>query len=108
MSTKPIFLATYLSTVSLFSSVADDGVSVRQTSDGWHIHSYPQIELRVQLPNWKADIEDQGRMWSFFAYPLVENPVTDVQYRVTISAYRYTEGQYLRLIRNYNTNSANW
>ncbi len=47
-------------------------------------------------------------MWSLLAYPLVENPAADVQYRVLISASKYTEGQYLRLIRNYATNSTDW
>ena len=39
---------------------------------------------------------------------LVEDPATDFQYRVVVSAYKYTENQYLSLIRNYTTNSADW
>ena len=98
MKMKCISLIGCLAFASLFSSLAD--------GDGWQAHTYPHIGLKLRLPGWKSDVEDQSRMWSLLAYPLVENPVTDVQYRVVISANRYTESQYLRLIRNPGTNSS--
>jgi hypothetical protein len=108
MKTKASFLTAHLALSLAVSCLAEDGVSVGKTNEEWQVHTYPEIGLRLRLPHWKADIEDNGRLWSLLAYPLVENPVTDVQYRVVISANKYTESQYLRLIRNYATNSSDW
>jgi hypothetical protein len=47
-------------------------------------------------------------MWTLLAFPLVENPAADVQYRVMISAQKYTESQYQGLIRNPGTHSSGW
>jgi len=82
MNTKAAFL-TALQQLSLASSSsAADGISVSGTNEQWQLHTYPEIGLKMRLPSWKADIEDQGRRWSLLAYPLVQNPVADVQYRV--------------------------
>src|SRR4051812_46306904 len=108
MNTKAAFL-TAMAALSLASrSSAADAISVSGTNEQWQVHTYPEIGLKMRLPSWKADIEDQGRRWSLFAYPLVQNPVADVQYRVMITANKYTESQYLRLVRNYATNSSDW
>jgi len=103
MNTKTSFLITLL-----VNCLAQAGVSAGQTNEEWQVHTYPEIGLRIRLPHWKADIEDHGRMWSLLAYPLVQNPAADVQYRVVISVNKYTESQYIRLIRNSATNSSDW
>ena len=87
------------------SGSAEDRVSLQKTNEEWQAHTYPKIGLRIQLPNWKTDIEDQGRMWSLLAYPLVENPVTDVQYRVVISAIKLPEEEHLRIYPKPGTNT---
>jgi hypothetical protein len=88
--------------------LAEDGISVQKANDEWHTYTYPKIGLKMQLPNWKPDIEDQGRRWSLLAYPLVENPVTDVQYRVVISTVKLPEEEFLRLYGKPSTNISNW
>jgi len=108
MNTKASFLTALLALSLAMSCLAEDGNSVGKTNEEWQVHTYPQIGLRIRLPNWKADIEDGDRLWSLLAYPLVKNPAADVQYRVVISANKYSESQYLRLIRNYATNSSEW
>ena len=87
---------------------AELGVSDGKTNEEWQAHVYPEIGLKLRHPHWKADIDDHSRLWSLFAYPLVENPAADVQYRVVITVHKYTQDQYLRLIRNYATNSTDW
>ena len=89
-------------------SSAEDGMSVQEETEKWQPHSYPQIGLKIQLPNWKADIDDQKRMWLLLGCPLVENPVTDVQYRVVISARKCTEEQHLRWYPKSSTNTSEW
>jgi hypothetical protein len=79
MNTKPSFLTAFLTLCLFLSGSAEDVASVQKTNEEWQAHPYPQIGLKIQLPNWKTDIEDQGRRWSLLTYPLVENPVTDVQ-----------------------------
>jgi hypothetical protein len=108
MNTKVSFLNALLALCLATWCIAEDRVSIGKTNEEWRVHTYPEIGLRIRLPDWKADTQDDGRSWSLLAYPLVENPVADVQYRVVISANKYTESQYLRLIRNYATNSADW
>jgi hypothetical protein len=108
MSTKSYLLTALVALSLAMNGFAEDGVSLGKTNEEWQAKTYPEIGLKIRLPHWKADIEDHGRTWSLLAYPLVENPVTDVQYRVEITANKYTESQYLRLIRNYDTNSSDW
>ena len=108
MNTKPIFLTTFLALASLLNGLADDSTSVQKTNDVWQSHIYHQIGLKLQFPSsWKADVSDQGRLWDLFAYPLVENPITDVQYRIVISAIKLPEKEHLRIYPN-GTNSENW
>jgi hypothetical protein len=107
MNTKSFFLTALLALSLSVCGSADEGTAAR-TNEEWQVHTYPEIGLKIRLPHWKAEIEDHGRMWSLMAYPLVENPAADVQYRVVISANKYTESQYLRLISNYATNSSDW
>jgi len=108
MNIKSVFLAMFLALVPLLSDLANDGVSEQKASDGWLAHAYPQIGLQLHLPDWKADIDDQKRMWLLLGYPLVENPVTDVQYRVVISARRCTTEQHLRWYPKSSTNTSEW
>ena len=105
MNRKP-FSILIITLLALVYSSAEDGINGQK--EEWQTYSYPQIGLKVRLPNWKADIEDQHRMWSLFAYPLVENPATDVQYRVVISAQRCTGEQYLRWYHKSGTNTSEW
>jgi len=96
---KLIVLTTFLTLASLLSCLANDG---------WETNTYPQIGLKLQFPSsWKADVSDQGRRWDLFAYPLVKNPVTDVQYRIVISAIKLPEKEHLRIYPK-ETNSENW
>jgi hypothetical protein len=105
---KPIFLTIFLAFASLLNGLADDGVSVQKTNDRWETNTYSQIGLKLQFPSsWKADVDDQGRRWSLLAYPLVENPVSDVQYRIVISAVKLPEEEHLRIYPK-GTNSENW
>ena len=108
MNTKPIFLIAFLMLCLFLSTLAEDVASVQKTNEEWQAHTYPQIGLKIQLPNWKTDIEDQGRRWSLLTYPLVENPVTDVQYRVVISAIKLPEEEHLRIYPKPGTNSTDW
>jgi hypothetical protein len=108
MNTKTSLLIAFLTLCLFLCSSAKDGVFVQNTNEGWQAHTYPKIGLKMQLPNWKTDIEDQGRMWSLLAYPLVENPVTDVQYRVVISAVKLPDEEFLRLYRKPGTNISTW
>lgn len=71
--------------------------SMSEDSGKWQTHVYPKIGLKIQLPQWKAEIDDQDKMWLLLAYPLVENPAADVQYRVKVSVYRLTAEQHRRL-----------
>jgi hypothetical protein len=105
---KPIFLTTFLSLASLLNALAGDGISVQKTGDRWQTNTYSQIRLKLQFPlSWKADVDDQGRRWDLLAYPLVENPVTDVQYRIVISVIKLPEKEHLRIYSK-GTNSENW
>lgn len=105
---KPIFLTIFLALASLLNGLADDGVSVQKTSDGWETNTYSQIGLKLQFPSsWKVDVGDQVRRWDLLAYPLVENPVTDVQYRIVISVIKLPEKEHLRIYPK-GTNSENW
>jgi hypothetical protein len=107
MNTK--FLPTIFITLLAFvCSVAKDTAPIQNDSEGWQSHAYPTIGLKMQLPNWKADIDDQKQMWLLLGYPLVENPVADVQYRVVISARRCTKEQHLRWYPESSTNSSEW
>ena len=108
MNTKPSFLTAFLTLCLFLSGSAEDVASVQKTNEEWSAHPYPQIGLKIQLPNWKTDIEDQGRRWSLLTYPLVENPVTDVQYRVVISAIKLPEEEHLRIYPKPGTNSTGW
>ena len=108
MNTYPSLLIAFLTLCLFICSSAKDGVSVQNTNEEWQAHAYPKIGLKIQLPNWKADIEDQGRRWSLLAYPLVENPVTDVQYRIVISAIKLPEEERLRIYSKPGTNSTDW
>ena len=108
MNTKSVFLIIFLAVAPSLSDLADDAISVQKASDGWQTHAYTQIGLQLRLPSWKADIEDQKRMWSLLGYPLVANPVTDVQYRVVISARRCTMEQHLRWYPRSGTNTSEW
>ena len=108
MNAKSSFLIALLTLSLPVIGSAEDRNPSAKTNEEWQVHIYPEIGLKIQLPHWKADIEDHSRMWSLLAYPLVENPAADVQYRVVISANKYTERQYVRLIRNYATNSSDW
>jgi hypothetical protein len=103
------FLLIAFLTLSLFlTGSAEDAISSQETNEAWQTHAYLRIGLKVKLPNWKTDIEDQGRRWSLFAYPLVENPVTDEQYRVVISAIKLPEKEHLRIYPKPGTNSTDW
>ena len=108
MNTKTSLLIAFLTLCLFLCSSAKDGVAVQNTNEEWQAHAYPNIGLKIQLPNWKTDIEDRGRMWSLLAYPLVENPVTDVQYRVVISAIKLPEEEHLRIYPKSGTNSTGW
>jgi hypothetical protein len=108
MNTKLSLLTAFLTLCLFLCSSAKDGVSVQKTNEEWQAYTYPKIGLKIQIPNWKTDIEDQGRMWSLLAYPLVENPVTDVQYRVVISAVKLPEEEFLRLYGKPSTNISSW
>jgi len=99
MNMKPIFLTTFLTLASLLNCLGNDG---------WETNTYPQIGLKLQFPtSWKVDVGDQGRRWDLFAYPLVENPITDEQYRIVISAIKLPEKEHLRIYPK-GTNSTNW
>jgi len=108
MNAKSLFLITFLTLSFFLTGSAEDAVSVQKTNEDWQVHTYPRIGLKIKLPNWKTDIEDQGRRWSLFAYPLVENPVDDVQYRVVISAIKLPEKEHLRIYPKPATNSPEW
>lgn len=99
MNIKSVLLGIIFVIAPLLNGLADDGLQT---------HAYPQIGLQLQLPDWKADIDDQTRMWLLLGYPLVENPVTDVQYRVVISARRCTTEQHLRWYPTSSTNAYEW
>ncbi len=104
VNTKSVFLIVLLAFVSLFNDFAKADLPLQKTGDGWK--SYPQIGLQLQLPDLKADIDDQNRMWSFWGY--VANPVADVQYRVVISAHKCTTEQHLRWYPKSGTNANEW
>jgi len=108
MNTKLSLLTAFLTLCLFLCSSAKDGVAVQKTNEEWQTHTYPKIGLKMQFPNWKADIEDQERRWSLMAYPLVENPITDVQYRIVISAVKLPEEEFFRLYRKPNTNISDW
>jgi hypothetical protein len=105
---KASLLTAFLTLCLFLNGSAEDGVSPQKESGEWQLHSYPKIGLKIQLPNWKADIDDQKQMWLLLGYPLVENPVADVQYRVVISARRCTEEQSLRWYPKSSTNTSEW
>ena len=108
MNTKSSFLTAFLVLYIFLSGSAEDGVAVKKASEEWQAHAFLKIGLKMQLPNWKTDIEDQGRQWSLLAYPLVENPVTDVQYRIVISAIKLPEEEHLRIYPKPGTNFTDW
>jgi hypothetical protein len=109
MNTKTLFLVTLWMLRLWTRGQAGDGIPITgKTNEEWQVHIYPEIGLKMRLPRWEAEVSDHSQTWSLAAYALVEDPAADVQYRVLISANRYTESQYLRLIRNCSTNSSNW
>jgi len=79
-----------------------------EQNGGWQTNTYPKIGLRMQLPHWKVDVDDQQMRWFLFAYPLVENPNDDAQYRVVISVLKLPEKEHLRIYPKSGTNSSNW
>jgi hypothetical protein len=107
MNTK-FFSIIIMALLTFVCGSAEDRVTVQKESGEWQPFTYPKIGLKIQLPNWKADIEDQSRMWSLFAYPLVEKPAADVQYRVVISAHKFTREQHRRFFPESGTNSTDW
>jgi hypothetical protein len=74
----------------------------------WKTQIYPKIGLKMDLPPWKMDIDDQDRSWSLLAFPLVENPASDVQYQVLVSAIKLPEQQYLRFYRDPRHKLSDW
>src|SRR5436309_5612036 len=100
-----IVLAAVFTFGCLLSSYADSRSGERGE---WQKHIYPKIGLKIDLPPWNQDIDDQDRRWSLLAFPLVENPASDVQYRVTVSTFKLTEGQYMRLYRKPGAESSDW
>lgn len=70
--------------------------------------TYTNINLKMQLPSWKMDIDDQTRRWNLLAYPLVENPVADVQYRIVISIIKLPLDEHLRIYPKANSNLSDW
>ena len=81
---------------------------LNESTEQWPTYIYTNINLEMQLPPWKVDVDDQGRRWSLFAYPLVENPTADSQYRITISVIKLTEKQHIRIYPKTSTNSSEW
>jgi hypothetical protein len=53
-------------------------------AEQWHTNNYPNIGLSIALPGWKAEIDDQNKSWTLFAFPLVDDPVASEQYGVAI------------------------
>jgi hypothetical protein len=74
----------------------------------WQTNTYPTIGLKMQIPHWKVDFDDQKRRWFLFAYPLVENPNDDAQYRVVISVLKLPEKEHLRIYPKGGTNASDW
>lgn len=57
----------------------------------WEKIAYKKIGLAIEIPNWNADIEEHNNLWTLFGYPLVDNPITDTQYCVTIQIRKMAE-----------------
>jgi hypothetical protein len=108
INVKSLLLIAFLTLRLFLTGSAEDAISLQKTNEAWQAHTYLRIGLKIKLPNWKTDVEDQGRRWSLLAYPLVENPVTDVQYRVVISAIKLPEEEHLRIYPKLNTDSTGW
>jgi hypothetical protein len=108
MNMKPFFLPAILVISACLTGLAQGGVPIQKANEEWEAQTYPHIGLKLQLPHWKVDVEDQSRMWSLLGYPLVANPAADVQYRVTISVNKLTDEQYRRLFRKAGTNVSDW
>jgi hypothetical protein len=107
MNTKTLIVVLSGSFLLGCSSLSNAAPSSEQYGE-WQMHTYPNIGLRMLLPRWKVDIDDQERRWSLFAYPIVENPAADVQYRVVVSIVKLTNEQHLRIYPKAGTNTFEW
>ena len=103
-----IFIVLLFGVLILGSHLLSNADPVNKLNQVWQTNTYPEIGLRIQLPNWKVDIDDQKRRWFLFAYPLVENPNDDAQYRVVISVLKLPENEHLKIYPKGGTNSSDW
>jgi hypothetical protein len=81
---------------------------LNKKNEVWQTNTYSKIGLKIRLPNWNLDVDDQNRRWFLFAYPLVETPNDDAQYRVVISVLKLPETEYLRIYPKVSTKSSDW
>jgi hypothetical protein len=65
-------------------------------------NAYPKIGLEMQLPDWHSEVFDQEKIWTLFAFPLVDRPIASDQYGVTILIRRMLTKDYLRYYPEYN------
>src|SRR6266567_3165518 len=103
------FLIALLTAMFSFACIlSSNAESATEKRGEWQTHAYPKIGLKIDLPPWKLEIDDQDRRWTLLAFPLVENPASDVQYRVLVSAFKLTEQQYVRFYRTPGLKLSDW
>jgi hypothetical protein len=65
--------------------------------------------LKLQLPQWKAEIKDQPTRWTLVAYPVDDDPDPGNRYRLLVSIEKASSEEYAQLSRTHGTNSpAHW
>ena len=80
--------------------------------------AFTGIGLKMQLPHWKADMQDQAQTWSLGVYPVGNDPhqvypdgphraLNDpaIQHLVLLSAQKLSEAEYAGLCRQFGTNA---
>lgn len=58
--------------------------------------NYRKIGLVMEIPNWNAHIKEHDTIWTLFGFPLVDQPITDSQYCVTIQIDKQDEKSFRR------------
>jgi hypothetical protein len=106
MSTKGFLATAFLALLSLpLHCVGAEAMGV-PTANEWQTNTYPEIGLRIQLPQWKAVINDQATRWFLSAHQVEEeDPVPANRYRVMVSVEKVPYEEYEKLYRIYGTNA---
>lgn len=87
---KPLLLAL---TLGLLTGCAapKSSPSPRKGTGEWQLHSFPNIGLAIELPDWHMRISDGEKYWTLSAFPLVDQPVAGAQFGVVIAISKHTQ-----------------